>query len=135
MAHSAGAIVTRRALLESKPNKLKRIVMLGPPNRGSPAARLLSKYVFPFSCVLNELSDSPESFVNQLPEPNGFEIGVVAGLHDRVIPNENSRLKTQSDHVSIFSGHNGLLVRPQAMKCVVDFLKTGHFVRFPVFTD
>jgi pimeloyl-ACP methyl ester carboxylesterase len=135
VAHSAGAIVTRQALLDSKPGKVSRVVMLGPPNRGSPVARCLSRYVLPFSCVLEELSDSPTSFVNQLPEPDGFEIGVLAALHDRVVPHKNSRLATQSDHLSIFSGHNGLLVRPHAMKCVVNFLKTGHFLRLPVFVD
>ena len=126
VAHSMGAIVTRQALLNSQLQKLRRVVMLASPNRGSPMARFLA-YVIPFCKTLRQISNEPGSFVNQLPEPTGVEIGIVAAKYDRVIPEPNSHLENESDHVSIFSGHNGLLVRPAAARQVDQFLKTGRF--------
>jgi predicted esterase len=126
VAHSMGAIVTRQALLNQPLEKLRRVVMLGAPNQGSPTARLLGN-VFPFCKTLRQISNQPGSFVCNLPEPTGVEIGIVAAKYDRVIPEPNSHLQTESDHVVIFSGHNGLLVRPTAARRVSQFLKTGRF--------
>ena len=128
VAHSMGAIVTRQALLNRRLEKLQRVVMLAAPNRGSPTARLLGR-VFPFCRTLRQISNHPKSYVSNLPEPTGVEIGIVAAKHDRVIPEPNSHLEIESDHVSIFSGHNGLLVRPAAARHIDDFLKTGRFQR------
>jgi len=128
VAHSMGGIVTRQAILESEFKKLHRVVMLASPNQGSPVAKALG-YVLPFCKTLHQVSNRSGSFVLNLPEPENVEIGVVAAQHDRVIPEPNSHLDCESDHVSIFSGHNGLLVRPTAIQHVVNFLKHGHFVR------
>ena len=126
VAHSMGSIVTRQALLDSPASKLGRIVMLGAPNQGSPVARLLGN-VLPFCKTLRQISNHPSSFVRNLPEPQSVEIGIVAARHDRVIPENNSHLSTESDHVVLFSGHNGLLVRPAAARQVVSYLNNGHF--------
>lgn len=126
VAHSMGSIVTRQMLLDQTPSKLGRIVMLGAPNHGSPVARYLG-YALPFCRTLNQISSQPNSYVNNLPQPAGYEIGVVAAKHDRVIPEPNIHLDHESDFVSIFSGHNGLLVRPTAAKRVQEFLVSGRF--------
>lgn len=130
VAHSMGAIVTRQALLYKKPEKLGRIVMLAAPNQGSPTAKVLG-YLLPFCKTLRQLSNHAGSFVCNLPEPDGLEIGIVAAKHDRVIPEPNSHLQNESDHVSIFSGHNGLLVRPAAARQIDVFLKYGRFQSAP----
>lgn len=56
-----------------------------------------------------------------------MEIGIVAARYDRVIPERNSHLAVESDHVILPSGHNGLLVRPSAAQQAVEFLKQGQF--------
>ena len=129
VAHSLGCIVTRAALLDTQPDKLKRVVMLAPPNQGSPVAGFLSRRVVPWCRTLSQLSDRENSFVRQLPEPAGLEIGVVAASHDRVIPAANNGLKCLADQVFVFSGHNGLLVRPASFTQVVDFLRSGQFTQ------
>lgn len=128
VAHSMGGIVTRQAILNRDFTKLHRIVMLGSPNRGSPVARAIST-VLPFLKTLRQVSSHHESFVNQLPEPNGVEIGILAARYDRVIPESCSHLKSESDYISIFSGHNGLLIRPTAIKQIGQFLVNGRFLR------
>ena len=127
VAHSMGGIVTSQAVLNSKLEKLQRIVMLGSPNRGSPVAKALG-VVLPFCKTLQQLSDRPDSYVMGLDEPEGVEVGIVAAQHDRVIPEPSSHLKCEADHISVFSGHNGLLVRPTAIRFVTNFLKYGKFL-------
>ena len=126
VAHSMGGIVARTALLDADLRKFGRLVMLGSPNDGSPAARRLG-YVLPFAKTLRQVSDAPTSFVRTLPHPTDVEVGVVAASYDFVIPEESSHLATETDHVQIFSGHNGLLIRPTAAKKVISFLKNGRF--------
>lgn len=127
VAHSLGCIVTRAALLESSPTKLNRIVMLAPPNAGSATAEFLSRRLIPFCKTLRQLSNSETSFVNGLPQPRGLEIGVVAAWYDHVVSRKSSHLEDASDEVVVFSGHNGLLVRPASFRQVLKFLQTGRF--------
>lgn len=131
VAHSLGAIITRQALLTMEDSgerleKLSRIVMLSPPNQGSAAAERLS-YLVPFSTTVRQISNRDGSYVKQMADPNIGEIGIVEASYDFVVPRSTTELSTQTDHVRIFSGHNGLLVRPAAAKQVVDFLKLGKF--------
>ena len=136
VAHSMGGIVTRQAILssvsaESSPrtfSKLKRVVLLGPPNQGSPKARRFG-YFFPFCKTVRQLSDVPGSFVHQLPPPTEAEFGVIAAQRDRVVPETSSQLATAKDRVSVSSGHNGLLFRPSVLKQVIAFLTNGRFLR------
>ena len=129
VAHSMGSIVTRQALLHSHPDHLQRVVMLAPPNQGSPVANFLSRRIVPFCHTLGQLSDAEGSFVRQLPEPAGLEIGIIAASYDHVIPHRNSTLQCLTDRVTVFSGHNGLLIRRSSFRQVVQFLKTGQFAR------
>ena len=131
VAHSLGGIVTRQALLDSTPDKIRRFVMLAPPNQGSPAASLLSSYVVPFCTTLREITDHEGSFVRMLPEPTGIEVGIVTASYDFVVPAKNAVLNCQTDNVSIFSGHNGLLVRPAAASQTIKFLSSGSFAHVP----
>ncbi|MFK7768766.1 MAG: esterase/lipase family protein [Mariniblastus sp.] len=135
-AHSMGGIITRKAILDmttagQQPKKLDRIAMLGTPNHGSPVARYLSsKFPFRFCKTLQQLSDEDDGFIPNLAEPSDdLNIGIVAASYDFVVPERNSHLTQESDHIEIFSGHNGLLVRPAAGKRVVEFLADGRFKR------
>jgi len=130
VSHSMGGIVARQALLESYPKKLRRWVMLTPPNHGSPVATFLASRVLPFCRTLGQLTDSENSFVRNLPEPPlGVEIGIIAASHDRVIPDGNARLTNATAELTLSSGHNGVLVRPNVARQVIQFLEFGHFVR------
>lgn len=142
VAHSMGGIVTRQAILsglnglsgdsaKSSPgafSKLKRVVMLGSPNHGSPQARRFGR-IFPFCKTVRQLSDRPGSFVRGLPSPTQAEFGIIAAQKDRVVPEASSQLAAAKDHITLASGHNGLLFRPTVLKQVREFLTNGKFSR------
>jgi len=133
VAHSLGAIICRQLLLGEPEmpigdqlTKLSRVVMLAPPNAGSAAARRLG-WLLPFSDTVRQISDAEGSFVRQMGSPLGVDLGIVGASYDFVVPKSSADLPTQKDRVTVFSGHNGLLVRPAAARRVVEFLKAGRF--------
>ncbi|MEM9940641.1 MAG: alpha/beta fold hydrolase [Planctomycetota bacterium] len=132
VAHSMGAIVTRQALLFQNFEAIQRVVLLAGPNLGSPAATRLSRYV-PFSKTVKQIADTPHSLANQLPGTiENVEVGCVEASYDFVIPKPSSHLAGEKDHVCVFGGHNGLLVRPAAGRQIVHFLNHGSFQPVPV---
>ena len=131
VSHSMGSILVRQVLLHHDFEKLQRIVMLSPPNHGSLAARLLSILPpFCFSKTLKQISNHKNSFVRTLPQPTGdHQIGIIMASYDLVVPSKSSHLEYEQDHTTIFSGHNGLLVRPNSARKTIEFLKHGCFER------
>ncbi len=127
VAHSMGGIVTRQSLLNYRPGKLKRFLMLATPNEGSSAARKLSASIFAFSKTLKQISDEEGSYVRKLGFPDGIEVGAIHAKADRVITRESSRPFAKSPFLEIASGHNDLLIRPATARAAVQFLGTGRF--------
>ena len=84
VAHSMGAIVTRRLLLEPIAFPLGKVVMLAPPHHGSHVATRLSKPLSAICPALHRLADTPGSYVRQLGIPQGHDIGVIAADGDLV---------------------------------------------------
>jgi pimeloyl-ACP methyl ester carboxylesterase len=127
VGHSMGSIVARRAISLSQPANLGRLVMLGPPNRGSHVARKLSWPLGRVCPALRELSDAPHSYVNQLDEPGNLEHGIIAAAEDRVVKLPSTYLASQKDHI-VLPGHHGVLPwRRETAKQVIHFLKHGKF--------
>lgn len=127
VTHSMGSILARFAVTRRKFRKLQRMVMLGPPHAGSRVARNLA-YVFgPLLQPLYELSDDASSLVNRLPVPVELAIGVIAASRDRVVSIESTRLTTLTDHLTIDSGHNSMLLRADVADYVARFLCSGKF--------
>lgn len=85
VAHSMGSIVVRVALNRIEPSRVGRIVLLAPPNAGSPVARIISKLSCQMIVPALELSDQPGSYVNRIESTNDFEIGVLAAKYDFLV--------------------------------------------------
>ena len=98
VAHSMGGIVTRQALLNYRPTKLKRFLMLATPNKGSAVARKLSQSIFSFSKTLGQISDAEDSYVCQLEFPEDIEVGAIHAEVDRVVTRESCLSETQTRH-------------------------------------
>lgn len=136
VAHSLGSIITRQALLERVPETLGRVVMITPPNQGSPVATRLSRGPFWFCKTLRQLSDRENSFIRELASRENTRAhsfpptGILAASYDFVIPESNVTFSGQTDKIVVFGGHNGMLVRPQAFRQVAHFLKHGQFKDF-----
>lgn len=128
VAHSMGSIVTRCALLSGVPESLGRIVMIGPPNRGSHVARKLTPIYGWFSNTLVELSDVPDSFVNRLPlSVGGHDVGIITAERDNVVPRGSTLLEDHNDHIVLPSLHTTILWRKRTAQHVARFLEMGRF--------
>ena len=127
VAHSLGGVITRQALLIERMPQVKRIVTLGTPHFGTPAATRLVKFGFGVIRTLADVADSPNSVASQLGDLTGIELGTITASYDFVIPQSCGKARDAKSHAHIFSGHNGLLVRPKAARLVVKFLKEGSF--------
>jgi pimeloyl-ACP methyl ester carboxylesterase len=129
VTHSMGGIVARQALTLGRPESLQRMVMLAPPNRGSPWANWLGPLVRPLGRTLDQLATGPQSFVNQLPEPSDVEIGIIAAGSDLLVPSANTRLTTGHDFcIAPRAIHSGVLFRRSVVTQVDHFLRTGRFL-------
>ena len=125
--HSMGGLVIRRALHNTIPEKLARVVMLASPNGGSFMARRLSAWLNWFSPTLAEMSDCPESYVNQLDGLEDLEVGVIAAQRDRVISPDRVHLEGETDFVTIPSGHGVMPWTKIAVTMTHRFLMFGQF--------
>jgi pimeloyl-ACP methyl ester carboxylesterase len=107
--------------------RLKYIVMLGPPNRGSPVARVLAPYLGWLCPPLHELADRTSSYVNQLTVPSRGRLGIVAAASDLVVPLRSTFLSADADHIVVPGMHSGILFSRQAASEVSHFLRHGCF--------
>ena len=126
VGHSMGSIICRAAITHhSDWRKLGRLVMLTPPNRGSVVARHLGPWLSWLSPAVPQLSDEPESYVNQLGVP-GVETAVFAASLDHVVPLASTHLPDER-LFRVFPGLHSTIPWRQDVSCqVVSFLRDGH---------
>ena len=127
VTHSMGGILARCAVHFGSADKVRRIVMLAPPNTGSKLTRL-SLGPFSWCCpAIADLSESPDSLPNRLTNHQGVEIGIIAALRDFVVPVENTVHPHQRDHCVIPTTHFHLPNNEEAVSQVLHFLSNGAF--------
>jgi pimeloyl-ACP methyl ester carboxylesterase len=129
VTHSMGGIVARVALQHQPLKKPGRLVMIAPPNRGTPLATRFSWLPRWLFRPLPELTDDPRSFVNLLQPPQGLQTGIIAASHDIIVPIACTHLDGQCDHIVIRGLHTHILFRRQTAEQVLAFLHTGRFTR------
>lgn len=143
VTHSLGGILLRCYLSLHTIDKLGRVVMLAPPNRGSQLADWLQNYWLyrrTFGPVGAELGTTADSLVNQLG-PAHFELGIIAGTrainllfspfipkpNDGTVSVENTKIEGMTDHLCLPVTHPLLMRNPQVITQVLHFLKQGRF--------
>lgn len=136
VTHSMGGIVSRVALRDHTPVKLGRIVMIAPPNRGSPKANVFAPLFSWWLDPLGELRTHDDSAVNRLPPVRGLCVGVIAGDNDWTVPPEYTTLEGAADLLLYEEGfaatHNGLMLTNDDLpRQVIFFLDHGVFDRTP----
>jgi hypothetical protein len=100
---------------------------MAPPNRGSNWAWFFGpilKYLMP---TVYDLSTSPSSYVNQLPTPDQWYVGIIRADYDLLIPRFSLELSEQMDFISFPTLHSGLLFRRDVAAAISEFLKRGAF--------
>jgi pimeloyl-ACP methyl ester carboxylesterase len=128
VGHSLGNLVIRAALAERPPAKLGRIVMLVPPNRGSPVARHLANWIGDHVPVLRQLSDEAGSDARRLAFPRA-ETGVIAARFDHVVARSSTHVPGEADFLLVSAIHSLVMHQPRVQRAVVAFLRTGRFPR------
>ena len=129
VTHSMGCIIARAALQQHTPGNLGRWVMLAPPNRGAYSA---ATWAWPLGLLfppVRQLSTSSDSYVNQLPEPERVEFGVISASRDWIVRERDTHLPTQQDHLILPCIHSQLLFDRQTAEQVSYFLEHGRFHR------
>jgi pimeloyl-ACP methyl ester carboxylesterase len=145
VTHSLGGIVTRAYLAAHRPANLGRVVMLAPPNHGSPLADLIagsSTLRFLLGSTAARLGTDPASLPNALP-PANFEVGVIAGTASRnplgaflidgesdgTVPVSSTQLEGMADFITVDSAHTWIMRSDIVAAQTVQFLKNGRFAR------
>ena len=90
-------------------------------------ARRLSSILRRNLRTLEQISDRPDSFVNQLPLQTGKQVGIVIARGDRVVRADATRLDDASDYAVVSGMHNSVLFKQSVVDLCVRFLKTGKF--------
>jgi len=143
VTHSLGGILVRQYLLHHAIENLGRVVMLGPPNKGSEVVDKLGD--FPGFHFINgdaglELGTGESSVPNRLGAAN-FDLGIIAGTRSinlilsRMIPGpddgkvsvESTKLEGMRDHVEMEVTHPFMMRNSKVIEQVIQYLETGRF--------
>ncbi|MEM7281942.1 MAG: alpha/beta hydrolase [Pseudomonadota bacterium] len=145
VTHSLGGILVRQYLSKQQIPSLGRVVMLGPPNKGSQVVDRLkdvSGFGFVNGLAGGQLGTGEDSIPNQLGAAN-FEVGIIAGTRtinpilSLMLPNPddgkvsvaNTKLEGMSDHLTLPVSHPFLMKNKHAIRQVTYFLDHGRFDR------
>ena len=99
--------------------------MLAPPNRGAHAADFPGRYFSWLMVPLPQLSESVDSFVNQLPgfqEVNNVDFAIVEAAFDRVIRPTSLPLEGQSAYTTVRCHHGPMPINGEVIDYVEKFI-------------
>ncbi|WP_417848041.1 esterase/lipase family protein [Thalassoglobus sp.] len=129
VGHSLGAILTRYLVQQRKFPKLRRVVLLTPPNQGSHVASRMGKVCRRFLPVVEELADSPDSFVNRMSQQMPVETGVIASAPDYLIDVKCTHISSETDFTTMPGPHGIVIFRKAVFEQSLHFLEQGRFSR------
>ncbi len=145
VTHSLGGILVRQYLAHHEIENLGRVVMLGPPNKGSEVVDTLRDvpgYHFINGDAGLELGTDENSIPNQLG-PATFDLGIIAGTstvnlilsemiagpNDGKVSVENTRLEGMNDHLVMEVTHTFMMRNDDVIEQVIYYLENGKFKR------
>ncbi|HWW00823.1 MAG TPA: alpha/beta fold hydrolase [Candidatus Acidoferrum sp.] len=143
VTHSMGGILVRYYFANRKDVRLGRVVMLGPPNKGSEVVdRLRGWWAFRKvnGPAAQGLGTDKDSVPNRLG-PVSFELGVIAGdrsinwINSSMIPGrddgkvsvENTKVEGMKEHLVVHATHPFMMKNRRVITSVIAFLKSGRF--------
>jgi len=145
VTHSMGGILVRQYLAHHQVDNLGRVVMLGPPNKGSEVVdnlRDIPGFRFFHGDAGLELGTGEASVPNQLGQAD-FDLGIIAGTHtvnlilstmisganDGKVSVESTSIEGMKDHIEMGVKHPFMMSNDAVIKQVIHYLETGRFRR------
>ncbi len=143
VTHSLGGILVRVYFKTHQRDDLHRVVMLGPPNRGSEVVDKL-KGVPGFEWLNGQagmhLGTAPDD-IPRLLGPVDFELGVIAGTRsinfllspfvpnpdDGVVSVASTTVEGMRDFIALPATHTFMMKNERVIEQVIHFLKNGRF--------
>ncbi|NLD37230.1 MAG: alpha/beta hydrolase [Desulfatiglans sp.] len=143
VTHSLGGILVRQYLSTGKIKNLGRVVMLGPPNKGSQVVDKLKKvpgFVWFNGPAVKELGTDSMSIPASLG-PSNIYVGIIAGTKsinpilssmlpdpdDGKVSVDNTKLAGMTDHITLPVAHPFLMKNDEVIREVICFLQNGKF--------
>lgn len=144
VTHSLGGILVRQYFQEHGAAEARRVVMLGPPNRGSGITDRHKDawwYKEATGPAGQQLGTGPDSLPNRLASVP-LEIGIIAGTsggdlfasafkdaNDGKVSVESTKLGEMKDFLVVDTGHTFIMNSDEVIGQVIFFLKEGRFDR------
>ena len=145
VTQSLGGILLRLWLSHRTLPRLGRVVMLGPPNKGSELSNFfggLPGFRDLAGPAGAQLGAGPSSVPNALG-PVDFELGVIAGdrganpisaallakPNDGAVTVESTKVAGMRDHITLPTTHTFMMNNPLVIAHVIGFLRAGRFER------
>lgn len=143
VTHSMGGILLRVHAERHGPERIRRAVMLAPPNHGSELVDRMRTWL-PFRFwngpAGTQLGTGPEGIAARLG-PVAFSLGVIAGSkslnpllgaglpapHDGKVSVASTRVEGMSDHVVLPVTHTFMMGNPRVAQATAAFLRDGRF--------
>lgn len=143
VTHSMGGILVRQFLSKHQIKNLNKVVMLGPPNKGTEIVDKLGN--LPGFHLVNgdagmQLGTGALSLPNRLGKAN-FDVGIIAGTQSinlilsSLIPDtddgkvsvENTKIDGMKDHIEMPTTHVFMMRNDAVIDQVICYLKQGKF--------
>ena len=143
VTHSMGGILVRDYLSKKKIENLGRVVMFGPPNKGSEVVDKIGDWRL-FKWINGPAGQ--ELGTDSLSTPNAlgkvdFELGIIAGdrsinwinslmidgSDDGKVSVEHSKIEGMKDHIVLHTTHPMMMKNKEALNQMLYFLENGMF--------
>jgi len=148
VTHSMGALVLRSVInkmaADSQFPRIFRIIMVAPPNHGAEIADFFARskiLQYALGPNLEHLTTDSASLANNLPVPNGYEMGIIIGVNkknrgfnpfikgnnDGYLTPKSALLGTEKEDIYVSSGHSMIIHNKKVLGLIKNFLLRGTF--------